>query len=203
VTDGAEQLKERVRKELDPHRGKCLDNEEEFEAVVDAVVGLIKEDRDALPETLEQAKARTRLAAIQPGGTNCPLCTKHVQIYQRSVSSGSARMLIAVYRWHRRGEEVISSDKISELGWTGSSDYAKMRWWGLMEPVGQQRTKDQNSSGLWKLTDKGIAFVQDRVTIRKYVREYRSSPLGEPYGEEVGIRDALRNKFDYAALING
>lgn len=156
----------------------------------------------APPVTLEAAKAAAREAARRPGGTSCPLCTKHVQVYRRSISAGMAAVLIWLHT-RRVTRPVVSSQDIARRGWSGASDYAKLRWWGLIRRVGEPRTGTKNSDGLWAITEKGSTFVRGEVDVPKYVDEYRSKVIAGPYGEEVSIHDALRNKFDYEELMNG
>ena len=86
----------------------------------------------------------------------------------------------------------------------GGGDYAKLRYWNLIEPMPHDPGSKKRSSGMWKLTPFGRDFVHERTTVHGtcYYRHPEGGVLGfEP--EQVGIRDVLGRHFSYPDLMAG
>jgi len=56
------------------------------------------------------------------------------------------------------------------------------------------------SSGLWQPTELGRAFAANKVTVKRYVYVYNNTAL-EFEGSEIGISDALGDKYNYAEIM--
>ena len=56
------------------------------------------------------------------------------------------------------------------------------------------------SSGLWKPTDKGIAFAMDQISVQKYVYVYNNTVMDRE-GAEIRIADALGSKYNYQEIM--
>ena len=101
----------------------------------------------------------------------------------------------------RRGEylHVPTSGAIN-----GGGDYAKLRYWDLIEKSPKNPDPKKRSSGLWKLTELGRDFAHNRTTVS--VACYYGHPEGGVLGfepEQVNIVDALGKYFDYEKLMAG
>tara|TARA_R110000737_G_scaffold55967_1_gene79840 strand:- start:16 stop:549 length:534 start_codon:yes stop_codon:yes gene_type:complete len=95
----------------------------------------------------------------------------------------------------------------------GGGDYAKLRYWGLIESmpnydgdnwVDPQHAGSKRSSGHWKLTDTGYDFAHGNITVSAvcYYRHPLDGVLGfEP--EQIGIHDAIGKRFNYTQLMQG
>ena len=85
----------------------------------------------------------------------------------------------------------------------GGGDYAKLRFWGLIEAM-PNSDSNKRSSGMWRLTHLGREFVFGRTTVSStcYYRHPEGGVLGfEP--EQIGIKEALGKNFNYHSLMNG
>jgi len=76
-----------------------------------------------------------------------------------------------------------------------SGDYAKLRFWGLIE-AHDVRTIIVNASGYWKITKDGKDFVTGKTSVQKYALVYNNQCLGMD-GPLVTIQQCFGKKFDY------
>lgn len=154
--------------------------------------------------TVAAARERLREALEAGERVDCPCCDRPAKQYKRKVHAGMAAVLIAIYREGRRTKDGwVSVVDIYDQGWSGASDYAKLRFWGLIECF-DRRTADENASGLWRITPFGKRFVKGTETIPKYVVLYANELIRVVEdSEQVNIWDCLADEFDYADLMRG
>ena len=127
-------------------------------------------------------------------GVRCPCCEQFCKVYVRLITSTMARWLIELVRRHARHSRWYSASEDWSVAITrGSGDFAKLRWWGLIE----EGTGDDE--GRWKPTIDGIDFAYNRSVVTSHVLLYNDSLQGFQ-GDEIGIEVALGNKFSYAEL---
>jgi hypothetical protein len=127
------------------------------------------------------------------GGTACPVCDQHVQLYRRAFHSTMARTLIAMYR--AAGRDFVHVPSL--VGHPG--DTAKGRWWGVTEELDAVRP-DGGRAGWWRVTDKGERFVLGRAVIPSHVLVYLNRVEGFD-GDMVSIREVLGERFRYDELM--
>lgn len=166
--------------------------------------------RDVLSSIFQRqtlALARKELKSKLEHGTKCPCCGQFAKRYARKMSSIICRWLIAFAR--ASGGDRTKWIHVRECGHilggessaTRSGDYAKARWWGLVEAGGEPTDdEDKGSSGTWRLTQRGWDFVANRIKIREQVVVYNNDPI-EFQGKEVSITEALGTKFSYSELM--
>jgi ssDNA-binding Zn-finger/Zn-ribbon topoisomerase 1 len=118
-------------------------------------------------------------------GCKCPACGKHVQLKDRTITSAMAKALIAISK--HQGEV-----NISELKEIRGGDYAKLRYWGLIEEV---------RSGRWQITHKGRQFVHDKVRVPKVAWVYNKRARSFNEEETINIREALGKPSLYQELM--
>lgn len=143
-------------------------------------------------------------------GTTCPCCDRYGQKYKRSITSVMAVGLIALSRLDKGDGKWIDVKDVGALMRSSprmkttnpTSDFAKLSYWGLIIERAATANDDQRSSGLWRITDKGRAFVKSATRVPKYAFVYNKQCLGLS-GSDVSIRDALGTKFSYSALLQG
>lgn len=136
------------------------------------------------------AQAQAALNEVIEKGENCPCCGQFAKVYTRRIHANMARALILFYRQHGLGwgdrYESLPDDRLS-------ADFAKMRYWGLIEED-EQRREDGTHSGRWRVTEIGEGWILGRYTVHKYARIYDSLYLGLT-GKQVTIQDALGKRF--------
>lgn len=107
-----------------------------------------------------------------------------------------ARALILAYR-AGGADDFIHVPSLDHSG--AVNELNKARYWGLLEESPQRRA-DGGRAGWWKLTPKGVDFIEGRITLPKYAVVYDGKLL-ELEGDQVGIAQALSKKFNYAELM--
>ena len=146
--------------------------------------------------TLTEAKSYLRTHFVQ--GVKCPCCDQFVKQYKRGISAATAVKLIRLYHMPRGFHDYRKLCRLKEQ----IGDFPKLRYWGLTElqPKDPDVTETR-TSGMWAITAKGIAFVENLITVPKYVLLYDSNLRGFE-GAEVGIKETLGTKFNYQELMN-
>jgi hypothetical protein len=160
------------------------------------------------------AKRRERfLAAVLTGekGIACPCCERSARLQKRKLNSGLVRTLILLHRYEEKhgpaGGWIRISEEVKDHGVLRNRGYARLRFWGLLEPhTGAKRTKGENSNDTYRVTQKGARFVRgiEDVSMYVYVSDNRCWPAYDGDGDKtIGVRAALDNKFDYEELMRG
>lgn len=151
-------------------------------------------------ETLKEAKEY--LKANWENGTTCPCCKQYVKLYKRPIHSGMAYGLIAAYKLGGANDfihipSVFTENKIG----VSQGEFAKLRYWGLIEQA-ENHDELKRTSGFWKLTMKGIEFVDGRLRVASRVHIYNGKAIEFDTTELVNIRECLGDKFNYSELMN-
>lgn len=130
----------------------------------------------------------------------CPVCGQKAKEYTRTIDSSLAWSLIALYRANKKDPEK-QYHHVNELIKTfSSSGMAKLRFWGLVEPK-PNKDKKKKESGLYKITNLGIDFAEQKCTVQKYATTYNNEFKGLS-GDQINIIDALGTKFNYQQLMS-
>lgn len=142
-------------------------------------------------------------AAAQPGGTTCPCCDKHGQIYTRKFNSYMAVTLIHIYNgtMHRPAEFIKINAYLLEHHKMTSSDFWKCEWWGLIERIDKENDV-KGKSGYGRLTQRGRMFAECKLVIPASAKEYNGKVM-EFSQDTTDIVGALGKRFDYYELISG
>lgn len=155
--------------------------------------------RTSPQDTYGSVQERFRWAVNAGKQVVCPCCQGLAQRYKRSIGSTMALLLIRTYWATREGGWVHIQSRTDAKG----GDYAKLRFWGLVEARGDKKQDDSNSSGYWRITDLGSAFVERRIKVYRYVYVYQGQYLGyDPDPRSVvSIDQSLGKRFKYDELM--
>jgi|ERR1700679_3642900 len=127
-----------------------------------------------------------------PKGAVCPCCNRFTKTYKRKLNSGMALSLITLYK--RFGRNPVRINKELSRGGMGlAGEYAKLRYWGLLE-----KTED---TGRWRVTETGEAFVLNQISVPKHVLLRNRKFLGLT-GVLITVETALGDKFSYRELMS-
>jgi hypothetical protein len=154
--------------------------------------------------TLDEVREWVWDGAIN-GGVICPCCTQSAKVYRRAMSNATARFMIRLYRYNNnQGRDfVYMPAQLDQMrGTPHQGGYGNLaQHWGLLEKQPGIRKDGSNRTGWWRLTTRGRAFVENRITVPKYAYIYDNECLGLG-GAPWSIIDALGEKFDYRALMS-
>lgn len=133
--------------------------------------------------------------------TECPCCGRHSQMYRRNLHHTAAKKLIDLYKLGGEFDYVHTSRLIDD-GETGAGDFSKAKYWKLIQEA-ETTDERKRTSGLWKLTDKGVGFVMDVLTIPRTVMIFDDRVFG--FSEDhVSIQQCLASGgFNYSELMKG
>lgn len=147
------------------------------------------------------------IGAASPGGTKCPTCSQHVQIYKRQINATMCEGLFILYNYYiKNGLDISEPVHIPELLRVTETktkvhpgDVAKLRYWGLLNILTKERETDK--SGYYVLLEKGVKFLCERISVPQYAVIYNGELICLT-GQEITIRNALGRKFNYTELMN-
>lgn len=158
--------------------------------------------------TIEEAKQFLR--ENFEDGCHCPCCGQNVKLYRRSINAGLALFLIQFNKvWEcKTGDERLEGVHVSEIIGTNMvingkncSHYSTLMHWGLIQRVFKSDHEKVRTSGYWRLTDEGAAFVQNKLRVPKYVMTFDGTV--ESCSDNVlSIEECLGKDFDYRELIS-
>jgi len=148
------------------------------------------------------SEAREIVRDNRDEGITCPCCDQFAKVYKRTITSTMARWLIRLVKnYEEEGKYYSVSEPWSLSINKGTGDVAKLAMWKLIE----SKPRDDNdttrrTSGRWKPTREGFAFVYGRIRISRYALVYNAKLLGYD-GHEISIKDALGDRFNYTELM--
>lgn len=168
-----------------------------------------EESFDQRGASLEDAKKWLR-ARFGKGAT-CPCCNQFVKLYKRSLSKSSAYVLLLISCYFR-GDQVEEwlhvPSYIAEMvadhprrAAAVRGDWAKLKFWGLIEEKPGERKDGSPRVGYWKMTPLGRQFVARQVKVPAHVFIYNGEPLKRTVEDLITIDDALGTEFSYAEIM--
>ena len=156
---------------------------------------------DMFGETL--AQYRERLMVQIQVGTHCKACDQWAKVYHNKFNSSMARTAILLYGYCKKNpdEWLHCGDYLIQNHHQLKGVHGKLCRYELMEKnKDAEPINGAKSSGLYRMTAKGIAFVEERLTVPEYWTQYNGKTLHFD-GDTIGIRDALGKHFDYKELM--
>jgi hypothetical protein len=153
-------------------------------------------------ETIDTVKMQFRQELERGSHTDCPCCGRYAQIYRRKFHSSMAVQLIRLFAQGGASQFVHASNLIIN-NMAGIGDFTKAKYWGLIYPM--EKPDDdaaRKTSGYWRLTSHGEAFVRGAIAIPREVTVFDDRVLAMGR-ETTTIRQALADKFDYSELLHG
>lgn len=95
----------------------------------------------------------------------CPHCQAAMVEYRHSLSVGLVQGLIRLAESGAKGEKNLRDLHLTRTQW---DNFQKLRYWGLVEKVGERR-----KGGVWRITRKGWDFLAFKCPIQRVVVTYR------------------------------
>ena len=150
--------------------------------------------------TLDEAKQWLRKRLTK--GARCPLCHQYAKLYKRKLNTGLAKFLLDLYKIGRHEEYHHIASLLHFKTKTSGTDFYILKFWELIEEKSKDINADTKTSGYWKITCKGIAFVEQRLKVPSHVCLYNGRLFGFE-GEKVTIGQCLGERFSYSELMGG
>lgn len=171
---------------------------------------LVTEYNPAIKDnTIKIIKSEIFTKEVMNKGCKCPVCNQNVRLQRYTINAETAKCLIKLYKLNKKYPEKVWFHVAEDIkiGISVSGAFAKLRHWGLIEQLTPKNNLTaKKTSGMWRITDKGIDFVLNRITIPKFIKVYNQTFYGfeEQKNEKnnpITITDAISNKFNYSELL--
>lgn len=208
MSDHIERTLDEIETTVREHCGHGFQNDDR-ETVRGALLRLIATAVSS-EKTLAQAHAEVMIAIHTKPGIVCPACTKLAKVYRRSISASVVSYLQKMIQTHAlTGEEwLYITGKKKEAGVPGyikapaGGDYAKLRWWNLIEQMDMKRDDGSPRNGRWKVTAEGLRFARGEIRVPRYIWEYNNKPIEEqPDSKLVFIHEIKGVEFDFQSIL--
>jgi len=133
----------------------------------------------------------------------CPCCGKLVKLYHRHLYDNLARGMIIAYNTVEQEHDWFHWYRTTRV--TGG-DHAKLHHWGLMQRSNRDRDPQEPGVGNYRLTDKGVAFVRNTISVPRCarvvgVRDRFVRWCDTLHPGETNIRTALGEEYDYDKMM--
>ena len=152
---------------------------------------------------MDKRKFLTELRDIWRGiitgdGGHCPCCDRWGKVYARTLNETMARSMVWLAHNSADGSWV-DVPKTAPRWLVQSNQLPTLRWWGLVERMGNEDDPTKKHSGLWRATQKGIEFANNQIKVPKKVFTYNAEV--EAFGEDmVSISDCTEH-FNYSEVM--
>lgn len=161
------------------------------------------------PDSTSLAQAKGWLRTQFEDGAPCPCCNQFVKLYKRPMNGSMAYALILINKYFKNNSDwlhvpsyLLEQNLPAKVGAAIRGDWAKLKFWGMIEPKEEIRPDGSDRAGLYRITETGRKFVQNELAVPKYQLLYNQVVVRPPEGPMVKIQDVLGDKFDYTALMN-
>lgn len=164
------------------------------------IVELKEQNAKLSIDGLHRAKQYLKQGWKTPKGAKCECCNQLVKLYKRKITAQAAYELICLYKRARlTGQEYHHrNDFIPSKNHSGG-DWARLVHWGLIESKVNE-DPEKKCSGIWRITDLGIDFVQGNATVPVNCYIYNNVLYGKS-PMLCSIKHALGEKFSYPELM--
>jgi hypothetical protein len=165
---------------------------------------------DSNKASLEDAKKWLRTNFTK--GATCPCCHQFVKLYKRPFNKSMAYVLLLIACYFRGDAvdewlhvpsyiaEMVSDHPRRAAAVRG--DWAKLKFWGLIEEKPEKRDDGSPRVGYWRLTPLGNQFVKRQVKVPSHVFIYNGAPLPKRASDDlITIDDALGTEFKYSEIM--
>jgi len=160
--------------------------------------------------TLDEAKQYVLAHRTDASGVACPCCEQLVKVYRRKINVAMAMVLIAL---------VKKAKAVGQIEWIhvpsfirmipfppnfpvgNGGDWSKLRFWDLIEARPGARDDGSKRNGYYRVTPKGVAFVERKIRVPVSMFVTNQKVLGTDDSKLVDIDDALGKKFRYDELM--
>jgi hypothetical protein len=138
---------------------------------------------------------------IEGKGAHCPVCDKWGKINVVIVNESQALSLLWMSRTTIKENDYIDMQKTPPRFVLKSRSYHHLAKWGLIEKPPKNNDKTKKSDGLWRVTEKGFLFLNNRLRIPNKVFFYNKEIEG--WGEQlIYFKDCFGKHFDYEEVMS-
>ena len=142
-------------------------------------------------KTIEEAKEFLATHALD--GAVCPCCSQYFKVYKRTINKTQALALVAFYKHAKvvgfdcflHPIKDFSGSDVSFNIRSISGDWAKLRYWGLIQ-------ESESKLGRWRLTSRGVMFVDGIIDVPRFVFVLNKECIKIDHSEQLNISEILK-----------
>lgn len=138
-------------------------------------------------------------------GERCPRCNQWAQKYHRNINDAMVLGLLACVTIFKKSNDWVHYNDIDKIVFDRHgkkpAEFSKLRFWGFIIKCPNDNPR-KKSSGYWKPTETGIAFLRGETKAMKRAWLY-DNKLVDWEGPQITVMEALSKKFDYQKLMKG
>lgn len=131
-------------------------------------------------------------------GFTCPCCSQYVRLYKRSFNSNMGLALTFLYK---SNGFVHLEDEMAKNGYKRCGDASYLVWYGFVEKLPLKREDNSKRNGYYKITGRGIMFMEGKITAKEKFLMYNNKCEGFD-GKDITIQEALGTKFSFQKLMS-
>lgn len=147
-----------------------------------------------LPDTLAAARRDFWQQIETKEGGVCPCCDRYGKIQPTPFGIAQAKGLMFFYK---HGPGYVEAQRIGNRAMLRANSHAKAKHWGMLEEKPNDDDPSKNRLGVWKITERGVAFLRGVITIPSHAMLYNRQCFGFS-DTPITIHDALGVAFDFA-----
>jgi hypothetical protein len=141
-------------------------------------------------------------------GVRCPLCDRFDKRYSATIGSHMCKWLTTLVRlapeydggWVHVNEIERNLIGRNERTTLGSSGFAKLRFWGMIERMPNEDDPSKKHKGIWRPLQAGIDFANRQLSVQKKVWLLHDE-FQHFDGEQVFIDDVDEDYFHYQRMM--
>lgn len=105
----------------------------------------------------------------------CPHCKRKMIVYRRNIRKNMIYCLRRLYeKFGRFAAKVVAIDERANI----IADFPKLEYWGLIRESVTEKNR-------WHITDKGVMFLEGRISVPKYKWVYNGELQQDPPDAKV------------------
>lgn len=144
-------------------------------------------------------RAQKYVAENLDRGVTCPCCNQLAKRYHRRIPGTALRMLIDFSRDKRPANQYVHCPTRFGIRWKGGGDWAKLRYWGLIEAMPNDDAA-KRASGYWRITERGYEALRTNALVPTHVVLYDGKP--QAFGDRrERLYTLAKMSFDFSALM--
>lgn len=139
------------------------------------------------------------LKVLQGDGGHCPCCKRFGKYNGFTITQKNAQALVWIYK-NGGVDDWANTAKNAPREFMQAKTFTNMRYWGLIEPHPNDK-KEKKGSGYWRITQKGINYINGQMRLPKKVFIYNRKLVG--YGEQhVYFKECFKQQFNFEEVMN-
>lgn len=148
------------------------------------------------PDIQELRRQHAYAVRRHPAGIICGVCDRKSRVWHREITSVMAACLVVAIHNTTGPDNLITTAEVAQLmrRWYRAtnpvSDWAKLRFWGLIERRGRR----------WHITDLGVRFARGERLVDRWRLILNNAVIANK-GPLVNVQDCLGKRFDLHRLL--